>query len=134
MAQQIAATVTFNSNEFDGVLKLKEGSISIGINPDQASPYRLLQGALVACLHSTFLDILTKKRESFTSITYTTSGHKREGVPATIEELHIDVTIINASKELAATKSMELATRVCSIYQTISCVGKLSYTMHFIEE
>jgi putative redox protein len=132
MAQHIESTVHFN-NHFEGELELKEGSISIGINPNQATPYLMLQGALISCLHATFLDILTKKRESYQSITYKTSGHKREGVPATIEVLHLDVYISGVTKQVAAEKSMELASKVCSIYQTLSCVGKLSYTIHFID-
>lgn len=128
----IEATAHFN-NQFEGKLELKEGFIPIGVGPTDASPYRMLQGALMACLHSTFLDILTKKRETYDHITYKTSGTKRETIPATIEKLHIDVMISGATKQLAVEKSMELATKVCSVYQTLSCVGKLSYSIHFID-
>lgn len=132
MAQHIEATTHF-TNQFEGQLELGEGFIPIGIGAHQASPYQMLQGALMACLHATFLDILTKKRESFDKITYKTSGNKREGVPTTIEVLHIDVMILGATKKIAVEKSMELATKVCSVYQTLSCVGELSYTIVFID-
>lgn len=132
MAQNIEATTHF-TNEFQGRLELAVGSIAIGMEPHEVTPYKMLQGALVACLHATFLDILTKKRQTFEKVTYKTSGTKRDGVPATIESLHVDVMISGVSKQVAVEKSMELATKVCSIYQTLSCVGQLSYTIHFIE-
>src|SRR5690554_943130 len=93
MKQQISATTHFEAEGFKGELELKEGSIEIGIGPKQLSPYRMLQGALMACFHSTFLDILTKKRETFRAVTYKTSGEKRDEVPSTIETLHLDIVI-----------------------------------------
>lgn len=130
MKQQIAAESQF-TNEFEGELHLKEGSVSIGIGPTQLSPYRMLQGALMACFHSTFLDILTKKRETFVSVTYKTAGEKREDVPSTIETLHMDIIIKGVSNKLAVEKSYKLATKVCSVYVTLSQVADMSYSIHF---
>ena len=125
MKQKIEATTHFDSG-FEGSLELKDGAISIGIAPNQVSPYRMLQGALIGCFHSTFLDIIQKKR-----VTYKTFGEKRDEVPATLETLHIDIYITNVSNELQIEKSYALATKVCSVYQTLSHVATLSYSIHF---
>lgn len=130
MKDKISATTHFN-NQFQGTLELKEGEVEIGGQLHQLTPYNMLQGALMACFHATFIEILAKKRQSFESVTYKTSGEKRDNVPTTIEHLHIDIMIKGASNELAVEKSYALAAKTCSIYQTISQVGELSYTIHF---
>ncbi len=130
MKQKIEAITHFN-DAFEGELKLKDGSIPIGIAPNQISPYRMLQGALIGCFHSTFLDIIQKKRVTYKKVTYKTFGEKRDEVPATLESLHIDIYILNVSNELQIQKSYELATKVCSVYQTLMHVATLSYSIHF---
>lgn len=130
MKERITA-VTHFTNAFDGTLALKEGFVEIGGQAHQLTPYNMLQGALMACFHATFIEILKKKRQSFDKVTYKTSGEKRESIPTTIEKLHIDITIFGASNELATQKSFDLAAKTCSIYQTISQVAELSYTIHY---
>jgi putative redox protein len=132
MKQPIEANVTFKNN-FDGELELKEGSVSIGMLPHQASPYKLLQAALISCLHSTFLDIIEKKRLTVESVSYHSSGFKRDEVPATIETLHLDVHVKGIQNKVAVEKSFDLATKVCSVYNTISQVGTITYTIHYID-
>jgi putative redox protein len=130
MKQPIEAKVVFGST-FDGSLELKEGSVSIGVLPHQASPYKLLQAALISCLHSTFLDVIEKKRLNLESVTYHSSGFKREEIPSTIETLHLDVYVKGISNKLSVEKSFDLATKVCSVYNTISQVGTITYTIHY---
>jgi putative redox protein len=130
MKQKIEATTHFDSG-FSGSLDLKDGSIPIGIAPNQVSPYRMLQGALIGCFHSTFLDIIQKKRVTYERVTYKTFGEKRDEVPATLETLHIDIYISNVSNQLQIEKSYALATKVCSVYQTLTHVANLSYSIHF---
>jgi putative redox protein len=130
MKQPIEAKVTFGST-FDGALELKEGSVSIGMLPNQASPYKLLQAALISCLHSTFLDVIEKKRLNLESVTYHSSGFKREEIPSTIETLHLDVHVKGIENKVAVEKSFELATKVCSVFNTISQVGTITYTIHY---
>jgi putative redox protein len=130
MKQPIEAKVTFGST-FDGALELKEGSVSIGVLPHQATPYKLLQAALISCLHSTFLDVIEKKRLNLESVTYHSSGFKREEIPSTIETLHLDVHVKGIENKVAVEKSFELATKVCSVYNTISQVGTITYTIHY---
>lgn len=132
MKQPIEAKVTFMS-DFNGELELKEGSVSIGLLAHQASPYKLLQAALISCLHSTFLEIIAKKRLSVESVSYQSAGFKRDEVPATIETLHLDIHVKGIKNKVATEKSFELASKMCSIYSTISQVGKITYTIHFLD-
>lgn len=132
MKQPIEAKVTFKHN-FDGELELREGSVSIGMLPHQASPYKLLQAALISCFHSTFLEIIEKKRLSVESVSYYSSGFKRDEVPATIETLHMDIHVKGIQNKVAVEKSFELASKVCSVYNTISQVGTITYTIHYLD-
>lgn len=132
MKQPIQAKVAFD-HTFNGQAELHEGSISIGMLPHQATPYKLLQAALISCLHSTFLDVIEKKKLGVESVTYYSSGFKRDAIPATIETLHLDVHIKGITNKLAVEKSFDLATKVCSIYNTISHVGTITHTIHFID-
>lgn len=132
MGQKIEAKVSF-TNKFEGKLALKEGNVAIGMKPDQASPYRLLQGALVACFHSTFLDVIEKKKIKITAVDYFTSGEKRDEIPSTIDYLTMDVTVKGASNQQGCLKAFELAKKYCSIYHTISQVGQITVNVEFID-
>ena len=132
MGQKIEAKVSFK-NKFEGKLWLKEGSVKIGIKPNQASPYRLLQGALISCFHSTFLDVIEKKKITIKSVEYVTSGEKRDEIPSTIETLTMDIVVKGASSQEGALKAFELAKKYCSVYQTISQVGVITVHVEFID-
>ena len=121
-------TVRF-SNGFHGELLLDEGVVRIGRQPQEAAPYDLLYGALASCLYSTFLGILEKKR----IIIQGADAEKRSEVPTTLKTVHLTVTVHQAEKEEAVRKSLELATRYCSVYQTISQVAQMSWEIHFSE-
>ena len=105
-------TIRFE-NGFNGELLLDEGSVKIGRTPGGAAPYDMLYGALASCLYATFLGILEKKRIEI------------EGTE------HLTVTIRGTDKEDAVRKSFDLATKYCSVYQTISHVAEMSYELHF---
>ena len=129
MKQNVSARLEFEKG-FKGHLKLKEGEIGIGINDNEAKPYDMLQGALAACLHSTFLDILEKKRIGLDFARYEISGVKRETPPTTLESVVIKVTLPKGHEE-ALRKSMDLATKYCSVYTTISKVAEMQLELVF---
>jgi putative redox protein len=131
MGQHVEADVRF-SDIFDGELLLKEGSIKIGMNPDQAGPYRLLLGALTGCFHSTFLDVAVKKRLTFKSVRYHLEGEKRDEVPQTLKVLHLAIEVEGADNHKQILRCFELAEKYCSIYTTLSHVALLSYEVSFI--
>lgn len=123
--------ITFE-NGFHGQLHLESGTVSIGREAGMAQPYDLLYGALAACLYATFLGILEKKRTNIEGCSIVVDGEKREEVPTTLKTVHLTVTIRNAEKEEAVRKSFDLATKYCSVYQTIGSVAEMSYEIHFI--
>lgn len=123
-------------NSFEGVLKASRVDVNIGMEEGMASPYELLSGALASCLYATFLDVLEKKKLEFESCTINISGEKRSTVPTTLEWVKVDFSIKGANnleaKEKAFVKSAELATKYCSIYQTIASVATMEHSIKFI--
>ena len=99
MGTKVSAVLDFNSH-FKGQLKLREGVIDIGLEANEARPYDLLQGALAACLHSTFLDILEKKRLTIDFAHYEIEGEKREEVPTTLKSVKVTVTLPKGQEEV----------------------------------
>ena len=128
---QVNAVIEFQKG-FHGNLVLNKGEIGIGIEDDKAKPYDMLQGALAACLHSTFLDVLTKKKIELAYAKYVVSGEKRETIPMTLEKVVIHVTCPHHEKEDQIRKSMELAQKYCSVYATISQVANISLELEFV--
>jgi len=124
MGTKVSAVVDFNSR-FEGKLQLREGQLNIGLSANEARPYDLLQGALVSCLHSTFLDILEKKRLSIEFAHYEVEGEKRDEIPTTLKSVKITVTLPKGQEE-QLTKSMELAKKYCSVFSTISNVAEMT--------
>lgn len=130
MASQVSARLHF-AQGFDGTLMLREGEVAIGVQADQARPYDLLQAALAACLHSTFLDILEKKRLSIEFADYLIEGIKRSEVPSMLEEVIIKVTLPEGPNNQALEKSFHLATQYCSVYNTLAQVAKMQCIIAF---
>lgn len=118
-------------NGFKGQLELKEGSLAIGTLDNEARPYDLLQGALAACLHSTLLDILTKKKIELEFADYKIEGNKREEVPTMLDQVVIHVTFPKGTHEEQLKKSMVLASKYCSVYNTLSKVADMHIEVHF---
>lgn len=129
MGTKVSAVIDFNST-FKGQLQLKEGYINIGSQANEARPYDLLQGALVSCLHSTFLDILEKKRLTIDFAHYEVEGEKRDEIPTTLKSVTITVTLPSGQEE-ALTKSMELAKKYCSVFSTLSKVAEMNLIINY---
>jgi len=122
----MANIVKVNFNEsFKGELIAPNGKVSIGSNEGELLPYDLLLGGLASCVHATFLGIARKKRITYDTITYDIEGIKREEVPTTLKDVYVNVTFTNASDKEKIDKSMELACRYCSIYQTLANVAEM---------
>ncbi len=117
------------TNEFKGVAKMPNVDIKIGMEEGEALPYDLLFAALASCLYSTFLEILDKKKIDFEGCTLSITGEKREEVPTTLKWVNVSFGIkgVDAGKEKAVTKSADLSTKYCSIFQTIAGVADMSF-------
>lgn len=128
MGQNITAQIEFKK-DFKGKLILREGEIGIGIEPNEARPYDLLQGALVSCLHSTLLEILVKKHIEIESVSYRVSGEKRDEIPTTLKSVTIEAEFITGASEEQIQKSMELACKYCSVYNTLAQVAEMKINL-----
>jgi len=94
-------------------------------------PYEYLLGALSGCLFMTFKDIAAKMHVTYEHISFQTHGVKRDEVPTWLESVDIKVTVTGASDASAFTKAFEIATRYCSIYNTLAKVAKMEWTVEF---
>lgn len=128
---QVNARLHFEKG-FKGSLALKSGEIGIGMADNEARPYDMLQGALASCLHATFLDILEKRRIEISYADYVVEGKKKETPPTTLEKVFIKVFIPAHEKDDQIRKSMDLATKYCSVYETISQVASIEIEINFV--
>ncbi len=117
--------------EFKGVLKAKRGTVDIGIVEGTIEPYDMVFGALGSCLYSTFLDIAVKKKIVYDGVRMKVSGEKRTEVPTTLKTVNVEVTVVNPEKEKGLDQAMKLATEYCSVYQTLSHVAEMTYSLEF---
>lgn len=117
--------------EFKGVLKAKRNTVAIGIEEGTIEPYDMVFGALGSCLYSTFLDIAVKKRIVYDGVRMKVSGEKRTEVPTTLKTVNVEVTVVNPQKEKGLDQALKLATEYCSVYQTLSHVAEMTYSLVF---
>ncbi|MBN2853657.1 MAG: OsmC family protein [Clostridia bacterium] len=118
-------------NRFYGVMHAPRAEINIGNRENQLSPYDMMFGALSSCLYATFLGITYKKKISFDSARMIITGEKRETIPTTLKWVNIKIIIKNPEDEDKFTKSFELATKYCSVFETIKQVADMSYEVLF---
>lgn len=117
---------------FRGDLIAKNGRVAVGSDEGSLSPYDMLLGSLAACLYSTFLDVIEKKKIEFSGADVIVTGEKRKEIPATLEWVNVIIEIRDASNEKGVLKASELAAKYCSVYETISKVAKMSLEVKFI--
>ncbi len=126
-------TVVFQDG-FNGILQMENGTLRIGKGEGQAMPYEMTYGALASCLYSTFLGILEKQNLSIDGARIEVDGEKRETVPTTLKQVHIDIEIQGkAEKKAEVEQAFDQATQNCSMYQTIAKVAAMSWTLSFAE-
>lgn len=114
---------------FKGIAKAPQAEIAVGVDKGEVLPYDMLFGALASCLYATFMDVVEKKKITYDTCTVRVSGEKRSVVPATLEWVNVvfEIEGLLNGKEKGVVKSAELATKYCSIYQTIGKVAKMSF-------
>lgn len=123
----------FFTNEFSGELVVPNGKVAIGVEEGTVAPYDLLFGALASCLYATFLDVAEKKKIGFESARIEVTGEKRTETPTILTWVDTKIIIKGAEKEKGLEKSYEMATKYCSIYQTIAQVAKMTWSVEFEE-
>ena len=132
MSSKIHATLEF-SQPFRGIGRNDRNcTIKIGGKEKEAGPYDLLLMSLGSCLYSTFEDIIEKKKLNFEKLEIDISGEKRTEVPTTMEYCNVIFTAkTDENNKKAFIKSLELACKYCSIYNTLSYVAEMHSEMRF---
>ena len=95
------------------------------------SPYDYLFGALSGCLFATFVDLADKMKVSWEHVSFEIEGTKREESPTTLEQCPVAATATGVGNEKKFLKAFETATKYCSIYQTISKVSEMHWSVDF---
>lgn len=131
MGSKVHARVNFQ-NDFKGT-GVNDAGYEIEIGPQGATPYDLLSMALASCLYATFIEIIKKKRIEFSQAEVEVSGEKREETPTFLKNCTVAVTVSGTNRDdrPAIEKSFELATKYCSIYQTLSKVAQMEWEIDF---
>lgn len=116
---------------FKGVLKAENHQVAVGLEKGELAPYDMLLGALASCYYSTLIDIVEKKKINFDKATISVTGEKREEIPKTLKSVIIELQIFNADSEKGVLKAAELASKYCSVYQTILKVSEMKWNVVF---
>ena len=116
-------------NGFSGEIIAENATVDIGTSEGQLRPYDMYLGALGSCFYSTFLDIVEKKRISYEKVSIHLTGEKRSEVPAYLQWVNLEITVIDPSEEKGLEKAAELAAKYCSVYQTTAKVAKMSWNI-----
>lgn len=98
---------------------------------DQAGPYDYLLGALTGCLYKTFEEIAHKMRVDYGKVEMSIWCTKRETSPTTMDYCDITITAYKATDQARFVSAMEKATRYCSVFQTLSQVSKMNWSVVF---
>lgn len=99
---------------------------------ESVRPYELLFNALGGCLYATFEEIFKQKRLRCEAVSVDVSGVKREEVPMFLKECLVRFTVKGADKEIGFEKSLALACKYCSIYQTLARVAEMKADIEFV--
>ncbi|WP_320129213.1 OsmC family protein [uncultured Sphaerochaeta sp.] len=100
----------------------------------ETAPYDYLLGALSGCLFVTFEALAVKMQVAWEHISFEVNGIKRETPPTTLKDCTITATVTGCDDHPKCLKAFETATRYCSVYQTISQVAEMHWTVNFSQE
>jgi putative redox protein len=116
------------------IINDRGNSLHIGKRPDGFAPNDLLLGALEGCLYATFDEVAEKMRVSCDLTAFEVTGVKRDAEVATLESCTINATMVNPSDEKRLHKAFEIATRYCSVFQTIAKTARMNWSVTFKTE
>lgn len=117
---------------FRGQLQAQGASAAVGEKADmKLSPYDLLLGALGGCFYHTFVDIADKKKLVYERAEIALHGVKREEVPTTLRTVTMDFTIFGAQDQKGFERTTELASKYCSVHETVSKVAEITINLKF---
>lgn len=130
MGAKVHTQTNFMASEWMGITD-SGTEVKIGRGVEKAEPYELLLMALSGCLYSTFEDVNAKMKVSYSSVHFDVHGEKRDEIPATLQQVSLKVTVHSGSDEKKIRKAFEIATRYCSVFQTLKHVAEMEWEMEF---
>lgn len=130
MANTVHMSASFTPEVWSAVND-RGNKVNIGSRPGEFAPYDLLLAGLEGCLFSTFNDVVKKMRLSYDSAQMDVSGVKRDADVATLETCTVEMTIRGGSDQTRLARAFDIATRYCSVYQTISQVAEMESSVTF---
>jgi putative redox protein len=130
MANTVHMQASFTPDAWTA-LNDRGNKVNIGSRPDEFAPYDLLLAGLEGCLFSTFNDVIQKMRLTYESAEMEVSGVKRDADVATLETCTVEMRIRGGSDVTKLERAFDIATRYCSVYQTISQVAEMKSLVTF---
>ncbi|HHU88777.1 MAG: OsmC family protein [Sphaerochaetaceae bacterium] len=106
-------------------------TLPLGLDGDKFSPYQMLLGALSYCLFLTYESLAEKMAVEHTSVEIDITGVKRDDKVSTLEHVMIDVLAKGVNDQKKFERSFEIATRYCSVFNTISQVAKIEWKIRY---
>ncbi|MGI6433093.1 MAG: OsmC family protein [Sphaerochaetaceae bacterium] len=106
--------------------------LAIGQGEGKFRAYEMLLGALSHCVFSTFESIAEKMQFSYEKVDLDITGVKRDEKVALLKTVAINITASGVDDQQKFSKAFEIATRYCSIFQTLSHVAKMSWEISFL--
>jgi putative redox protein len=107
-------------------------AVALGHESSNFSPYELLLGGLSYCLFRTFEDIAEKMQLVYEGVDMHVDGEKREEKVATLEFCKVSLRAKGVEDQEKFKKAFDIATRYCSVYNTISKVATMSWSVDFV--
>ncbi len=116
----------------DGQLINDTGAIlPVGVSADRFSPYQMLLGALSYCLYLTHVSLAEKMSVEHTEVIIDVTGTKRDAKVSTLEHVMVDVVGKGVTDQKKFERAFEIATRYCSVFNTISQVAKIEWNIRY---
>ncbi len=127
--------LNFNS-DFSGKVVSERSGYTFSISKEEAFPYELAIAGLVSCFYSTFMDVAVKKRLEWEAVDIEADWSKQVlNTPTFLKKAHLKINVkVIKGKTTAFDKSFELAAKYCSLYQTFSKVGEVSWEASYIND
>jgi putative redox protein len=121
-----------NFNQTEGTLVTDRGStVALSSEKDGVAPYELLLGGLSFCLFKTYESIAQKMQFAYEGLSMDITGVKRDDKVALLKTVTIDVVAKGVEDQKKFTKAFEIATRYCSVYNTLSKIAEMKWDIDF---
>ncbi|MDC7245344.1 MAG: OsmC family protein [Sphaerochaetaceae bacterium] len=119
-------------NQSDGTLLTDRGStVPLSNAQDGFAPYELLLGGLSFCLFKTYESIAQKMKFTYDGVSMDITGIKSDEKVALLKTVRIDVVAKGVEEKAKFTKAFEIATRYCSVFNTLSKIAEMKWDIDF---